>query len=104
VHNSDVVRDVSVLAINVTIPKGLRWTDVGRGEESRLLRSASDSFRMGASRRGPTVGPTGGGRGAYVPFPVPGTPEMTASVTRAGSPAATLWLPTAVSAEVIRLL
>jgi hypothetical protein len=31
--SSDVAPDVSALAINVTIPEGLRWTDTRRGEE-----------------------------------------------------------------------
>jgi hypothetical protein len=31
--SSDVVPDVSALAINVPIPEELRWTDTRRGEE-----------------------------------------------------------------------
>ena len=34
--SSDVALDVSALAINVTIPEGLRWTDSRRGEEFML--------------------------------------------------------------------
>jgi hypothetical protein len=34
--SSDVAPDVSALAINVTIPEGLRWTDTRRGEEFTL--------------------------------------------------------------------
>ncbi|MFD2767441.1 hypothetical protein [Micromonospora eburnea] len=34
--SSDVALDVSALAINVTIPEGLRWTDTRRGEEFTL--------------------------------------------------------------------
>jgi hypothetical protein len=33
---SGVVPGVSALAINVTIPEGLRWTDTRRGEEFTL--------------------------------------------------------------------
>ena len=34
--SSDIAPDVSALAINVTIPEGLRWTDTRRGEEFTL--------------------------------------------------------------------
>jgi hypothetical protein len=34
--SSEVSPDVSALAINVTIPEGLRWTDTRRSEESTL--------------------------------------------------------------------
>ena len=34
--SSDVAPDVSALAINVTIPEGLRWTDTRRGEKFTL--------------------------------------------------------------------
>ena len=34
--SSDVTPDVSALAINVTIPAELRWTDTRRGEEFTL--------------------------------------------------------------------
>jgi hypothetical protein len=34
--SNDVALDVSALAINVTIPEGLRWTDTRRGEEGAV--------------------------------------------------------------------
>jgi hypothetical protein len=34
--SSDFAVDVSALAINVTIPEGLRWTGIRRGEEFTL--------------------------------------------------------------------
>ena len=34
--SSDVAIDVTALAINVTIPEELRWTDTRRGEEFLL--------------------------------------------------------------------
>jgi len=34
--SSDIAPDVSALAINVTIPEGLRWTGTRRGEEFTL--------------------------------------------------------------------
>jgi hypothetical protein len=46
--SSDVVPDVSALAINVTIPEGLRWTDTRRGEEFTLTTLNS----MIVARRG----------------------------------------------------
>ena len=76
--SSDVAPDVSALAINVTIPEGLRWTDTRRGEEFTLttlnVRLLPDG-RLAAKAYGR---PTGGGRGAYVSFPVPNRPELAA--------------------------
>ena len=34
--SSDLIPDVSALAINVTMPERRRWTDTRRGEEFRL--------------------------------------------------------------------
>jgi hypothetical protein len=89
--SSDVVPDVSALAINVTIPEGLRWTDTRRGQEFTLttlnVRLLPDgSLAVKAYGR-----PTGGGRGTYVSFPVPNTPELAALVARAASRAGALW-------------
>ncbi|MFD1250481.1 hypothetical protein ACFQ3F_22000 [Nocardioides ginsengisoli] len=48
--------DVSALAINVTVPEELRWTDVRRGEEFRLgtlnVRLLPDG-RLAATARPP---------------------------------------------------
>jgi hypothetical protein len=83
--------DVSALAINVTIPETLRWTDVRRGEEFvlttlnvRLLRDG----RLAAKAYGK---PVAGGRGAYVSFPVPDRAELAALVSQAAGRAAALW-------------
>jgi len=88
---SDVIPDVTALAINVTIPEGLRWTDSRRGEEFALttlnVRLLPDG-RLAAKAYGR---PVGGGRGAYVSFPVPETPELAALIRSAASRAATLW-------------
>jgi hypothetical protein len=88
---SDVVPNVSALAINVTIPEELRWTDSRRGEEFTLMtlnvRLLPDG-RLAAKAYGR---PTGGGRGTYVSFPVPDTPELAALVTNAASRAGALW-------------
>jgi hypothetical protein len=89
--SGDVALDVSALAINVTIPEGLRWTDTRRGAEFTLttlnVRLLPDG-RLAAKAYGR---PTGGGRGTYVSFPVPDRPELTALVDAAASRAGTLW-------------
>jgi hypothetical protein len=89
--SSDAGVDVSALAINVTIPAALRWTDVRRGEEFvlttlnvRLLRDG----RLAAKAYGR---PVAGGRGAYVSFPVPDREELTTLVSEAADRAAQLW-------------
>ncbi|MDQ0779894.1 hypothetical protein QF026_008360 [Streptomyces aurantiacus] len=83
--------EVSALAINVTIPQALRWTDTRRGEEFQLttlnIRLLPDGH-LAAKAYGR---PVGGGRGAYVSFPVPDEPELAALVSDAASRAETLW-------------
>jgi len=89
--SSDVAPDVSALAINVTIPERLRWTDTRRGEEFTLttlnVRLLPDG-RLAAKAYGR---PTGGGRGTYVSFPVPDRPELAALITKAAIHASALW-------------
>lgn len=89
--SSDADPDVTALAINVTIPEGLRWTDTRRGEEFVLttlnVRLLPDG-RLAAKAYGR---PTGGGRGTYVSFPVPDRPELVALIDRAASRAGELW-------------
>ena len=89
--SSDVAIDVTALAINVTIPEALRWTDTRRGEEFTLttlnVRLVPDG-RLAAKAYGR---PTGGGRGTYVSFPVPDSPELAALVAEAASRAGALW-------------
>jgi len=88
---SDIAPHVSALAINVTIPEGLRWTNRRRGEEFTLttlnVRLLPDG-RLAAKAYGR---PVGGGRGTYVSFPVPDTPELANLITEAASRAAALW-------------
>jgi hypothetical protein len=87
----DTVPEVSALAINVTIPEELRWTDSRRGEEFLLttlnVRLLPDG-RLAAKAYGR---PTGGGRGTYVSFPVPDRPALAALVARAAGRAGELW-------------
>jgi hypothetical protein len=89
--SSDSSPDVSALAINVTIPEELRWTDTRRGQEFTLttlnVRLLADG-RLAAKAYGR---PIGGGRGTYVSFPVPDRPELAALIGAAASRASTLW-------------
>ena len=82
---------MTALAINVTIPEALRWTDVRRGEEFRLstlnVRLLPDGH-LAAKAYGR---PTAGGRGTYVSFPVPDRPELAALVSEAADRAGELW-------------
>jgi len=83
--------EVSALAINITVPEGLRWTDTRRGDEFTLttlnVRLLPDG-RLAAKAYGR---PTAGGRGTYVSFPVPDRPELIALVDVAAGRAAALW-------------
>jgi len=91
VVGSDGGVEVTALAINVTIPEALRWTDTRRGETFTLttlnIRLRTDGH-LAAKAYGR---PTGGGRGTYVPFAVPDTPELTAVINDAASRASSLW-------------
>ncbi|WP_405896292.1 hypothetical protein OG242_00980 [Streptomyces sp. NBC_00727] len=83
--------EVSALAINVTVPPELRWTDTRRDAEFLLstlnVRLLPDGhLAVKAYGR-----PVAGGRGAYVSFPVPDRPELAALVAEAASRAGTLW-------------
>ena len=87
--SSDV--EVTALAINVTVPEELRWTDVRRGQEFSLstinVRLLPDGH-LAAKAYGR---PTAGGRGTYVSFPVPDRPELAALVSAAAGRAGALW-------------
>ena len=87
---SDAV-DVSALAINVTIPEALRWTDIRRGEAFMLTTLNVRLLPDGHLAVKAYGRPTGGGRGTYVSFPVPDRPELAALVMEAASRAGTLW-------------
>ncbi|HEV2780994.1 MAG TPA: hypothetical protein VGX25_16540 [Actinophytocola sp.] len=89
--SSDAAPDVSALAINVTIPEPLRWTDTRRDEQFILttlnIRLLPDGH-LAAKAYGR---PTGGGRGTYVSFRVPDRPELAALIAEAASRAGELW-------------
>jgi hypothetical protein len=86
---SDV--DVSALAINVTIPEGLRWTDVRRGEEFVLTTLNVRLLRDGHLAAKAYGRPVAGGRGTYVSFTVPDRDELAALVSAAAGRAGELW-------------
>ncbi|GHJ91319.1 MULTISPECIES: hypothetical protein [Streptomyces] len=83
--------EVSALAVNVTVPEALRWTDTRRGETFTLttlnVRLLPDG-RLAVKAYGR---PVGGGRGGYVSFPVPDEPELAALVSEAADRAGELW-------------
>ena len=88
---SDVDVEVSALAINVTIPEALRWTDVRRGQEFQLttlnVRLLHDGH-LAAKAHGR---PTAGGRGTYVSFPIPDRAALAELVSDAARRAGELW-------------
>src|SRR3954470_7178981 len=88
---NDPAIEVTALAINVTIPEELRWTDERRGEEFRLsslnVRLLPDG-RLAAKAYGR---PTAGGRGTYVSFPCPDRPELVGLVNEAADRAGLMW-------------
>ncbi|MCX4919714.1 hypothetical protein [Streptomyces sp. NBC_00687] len=83
--------EISALAINVTIPEALRWTDTRRGEAYTLttlnVRLLPDGH-LAAKAYGR---PVAGGRGAYVSFPVPTQPELAELIADAAGRAGVLW-------------
>ena len=87
--SSDFAVDVSALAINVTIPEGLRWTDTRRGEEFTLttlnVRLPPDGRLAAKAYDRPAAA------AAYVSFRLPNRPELAALVTEAASRAGALW-------------
>ena len=83
--------EVSALAINVTIPEELRWTDTRRGEEFVLSSLNVRLLRDGHLAAKAYGRPTAGGRGTYVSFPVPDRPELAALASEAAARAGELW-------------
>ena len=88
--NGDDGVEVTALAVNVTIPESLRWTDTRRGEmhtrstlNIRLLPDGHVAVKA--------YGRPGGGRGTYVSFGVPESPPLTALVAEAATRAGSLW-------------
>ncbi len=86
-----IAPEVSALAINVTIPEELRWSDVRRGQEFTLATLNVRLLPDGGLAVKAYGRPTEGGRGAYVSFPVPDRPELAALVAAAADRAGRLW-------------
>ena len=87
----DVPPEVTALAINVTIPEHLRWTDIRRGEEF-LLTTLNILLLPNGHLAARAYGrPTGGGKGTYVSFPAPDRVEIRALVAEAAERAGALW-------------
>ncbi|GGN05534.1 hypothetical protein GCM10009721_36340 [Terrabacter tumescens] len=82
---------VSAMAINVTVPEELRWTDTRRGQVFRLdtlnVRMLPDGH-LAAKAYGR---PVEGGRGQYVSFAVPDRPELVTLISAAADRAAEWW-------------
>lgn len=83
--------EVSALAINVTVPESLRWTDARRGQTFELqtlnVRLLPDGH-LAAKAYGR---PVEGGKGGYVSFRVPDRPELMTLITNAADRAGSLW-------------
>jgi hypothetical protein len=90
--SSDGTLEVSALAINVTIPQTLRWTDTRRNE-TFILTTLNVRLLPGGHLAAKAYGrPVGGGRGTYVSFRVPDRPELAALIAEAAPQrAGALW-------------
>jgi hypothetical protein len=88
--SSGVAVEVSALAINVTVPEALRWTDTRRGQEFVLTTLNVRLLRDGHLAAKAYGRPVAGGRGTYVSFPVPDRPELAALVSAAADRAGQL--------------
>jgi hypothetical protein len=89
--SSDTDVEVSALAINVTIPEELRWTDVRRGETFVLSTLNIRLLRDGHLAVKAYGRPAAGGRGNYTSFAVPEVPDLVALVDAAADRAGSLW-------------
>ena len=83
--------EVTALAVNVTIPDHLRWTDIRRGDEFTLMTLNVRLLPNGWLAAKAYGRPTAGGRGAYVSFALPDRRDFHDLVSKAGSRAAELW-------------
>ncbi len=83
--------EVTALAANLAIPEHLRWTDERRGEKFRLQTITVRLLPDGSLAAKAYGRPVAGGRGAYVSFRLPDTPELTALVATGADRAASLW-------------
>jgi len=89
--NGDKSVEVTALAINVTIPESLRWTDTRRDETFTLTTLNVRLLPDGQLAVKAYGRPTDGSRGAYVSFTVPDDPTLAALVADAADRASSLW-------------
>ena len=76
----------------MTIPEASRWTDNPRRGETFTLTTLNIRLLPDGHLAVKAYGkPVGGGRGGYVPFAVPETPELRALVAGAAARAGDLW-------------
>jgi hypothetical protein len=83
--------EVSAMAINVSVPEHLQWTDERRGEEFLLTTLNVRMLPDGTLAAKAYGRPTAGGRGAYTSFRLPDSPELRALVDAAATQAAAKW-------------
>jgi hypothetical protein len=83
--------DITALAINVSIPEHLQWTDERRGEAFRLLTITVRMLPDGTLAAKAYGRPVTGGRGGYVSFRVPERPEFRELIESAATRAGALW-------------
>ncbi len=83
--------EVSALAINVTVPESLHWTDTRRGEEFTLTTLNVRLLPSGHLAAKAYGRPTAGGRGNYVSFAVPDRPELAKLIAGAADRAGAMW-------------
>ncbi|MBD5787655.1 hypothetical protein IF650_15940 [Cellulosimicrobium terreum] len=88
-NHSDV--EVGALAINVTVPDELRWTDERRGEVFELQTITVRLLPDGHLAAKAYGRPVAGGRGGYVSFRVPDRPELVALIEAGATAAAARW-------------
>lgn len=88
---SDHRVEPSALAINVTFPDEVRWTDRRRDEEFTLTTINTRLLPDGHLAAKAYGRPVGGGRGAYVAFSVPEDPRLASLISEAASRAGELW-------------
>ncbi|MET9022870.1 hypothetical protein ABZV93_23100 [Actinopolymorpha sp. NPDC004070] len=89
--SGDTDIEVSALAINVTVPGALRWTDTRRGEEFTLTTLNVRLLPSGHLAAKAYGRPTAGGRGNYVSFSVPDRPELAKLIAEAADRAGSMW-------------
>ena len=82
---SDQPAEVTALAINVTIPEALRWTDTRRGVMFTLTTLNVRLLADGRPAARAYGRPADGGRGAYVSFAVPDDPVLAALIAEAAT-------------------